>query len=74
MEIVGFWRPDYLKRKFKKLQQASVNTIVAISEDLNVSEEKIKNFPGTYFFFKTSINPSPVLEILEQIGKPLEIR
>lgn len=74
MEIVGFWRPEYLKRKFKKLQKASVNTIVAISEDLNVSEEKVKNFPGTYFFFKTSINPSIVMEILEQIGKPLEIK
>ena len=73
MEIVGFWSPDYLRRKFKKLKQASINTIVAISQDLNVAEEKVKNLPGTYIFFKTSINPKVVLEILEQIGRPLEL-
>jgi len=73
LEIIGFWRPDYLRRKFKKLEKASINTIIAISEDLNVSEEKVKNFPGTYFFFKSAINPGIVLEILEKIARPLEI-
>jgi len=73
-EIVGFWKPDYLRRKLKKLHHASVNTIVAISEDLNVEEEKVKNLPGKYFFFKTGINPRTVLELLEEIAKPMELK
>jgi len=72
LEIVGFWSPDYLRRKFKKLKHSKINTIVAISKDLNVSEEKVKNLPGTYIFFKTAINPKEVLEILEKIAQPFE--
>lgn len=73
LEIVGFWSPDYLRRKFKKLQSSSMNTIVAISKDLNVSEEKAKKLPGRHIFFKTALNPKDILEILEEIGKPLEL-
>ena len=72
LEIVGFWSPDYLRRKFKKLKQSKINTIVAISKDLNVSEEKVKNLPGIYIFFKTAINPKEIVKILEEIACPFE--
>jgi predicted nuclease of restriction endonuclease-like RecB superfamily len=69
LEIVGFWRSDYLKRKIDKIRRAGLsNLIVAVSTTLNVSEEDFRDLPGSFFFFKTSINPKDVLERLEKVA------
>ncbi|MEW6733617.1 MAG: DUF790 family protein, partial [Acidobacteriota bacterium] len=37
VEIVGFWHPDYLQRKFNKVRKAGMsNLLLAVSERLNV--------------------------------------
>ena len=73
LEIVGFWRPEYLRRKLEKLRQAQrKDLIVAVSRDLNVSEEDFAAVPGGVFFFKNRIQPKEVLEQLEKIEYPQE--
>ena len=70
LEIVGFWRPDYLARKLMKLKRSGrTDMVVAVSADLNVGEEDFKDVPGSVFFFKRRINPQEVLMRLEQVGQ-----
>jgi hypothetical protein len=70
MEIVGFWRPDYLEKKIMKLKRAGrTDMVVAVSADLNVGEEDLKEVPGSVFFFKNRINPKEVVARLEQVGQ-----
>ena len=64
LEIVGFWRPDYLHRKLDKLRR---DLVVAVSRDLNVSEEDFEDVPGPVFFFKNRIQPKDVIERLDAI-------
>ena len=70
MEIVGFWRPDYLEKKIMKLRRSGRNDmVVAVSADLNVGEEDFKDVPGSVFFFKKRINPKEVVARLEEVGQ-----
>ncbi|HWP49182.1 MAG TPA: DUF790 family protein [Candidatus Limnocylindrales bacterium] len=69
LEIVGFWRTDYIERKLTKLRRAGLqNLIIAVSQDLKVSESAFKEVPGSVFFFKTAIDPKEVLIRLEQVA------
>ena len=68
LEIVGFWHPDYLRRKLEKLRRANRrDLIVAVSRDLNVQEEAFEDIPGHVFFFKNRIQPKEVIERLNAI-------
>lgn len=70
LEIVGFWHPDYLRRKLEKIQRANrPDIIIAISQSLRVSEETLEKLPGHAFFFKTRIDPKSVVERLEMIPR-----
>ncbi len=70
LEIVGFWRPDYLAKKIMKLKRSGrEDMVVAVSAGLNVGEEDFKDVPGSVFFFKNRINPQEVLVRLEQVGR-----
>jgi uncharacterized protein len=70
LEIVGFWRPDYLAKKIMKLKRSGrVDMVVAVSADLNVGEDDFKDVPGSVFFFKQRINPHEVIARLEQVGR-----
>jgi len=70
LEIVGFWRPDYLEKKFRKLRKSGrTDMVVAVSADLNVGEEDLQDVPGSVFFFKNRINPKEVIARLEQVGQ-----
>jgi predicted nuclease of restriction endonuclease-like RecB superfamily len=46
VEIMGFWHPDYLRRKLDKLRRAAMpDLIVAVSERLNVGADDFRMFP-----------------------------
>lgn len=67
LEIVGFWRPDYLRKKFSQVRQSDVdNLILAISERLNLEKAGIKteNVPAKIIWFKDKLSPKSVLDIL----------
>ena len=70
MEIVGYWRPEYLKKKLMKLRRSGrQDMLIAVSAKLNVSQDDFTDVPGTVFFFKNRINPQEVIARLEQVGR-----
>ncbi len=69
VEIMGFWHPDYLRRKLDKVKRADMpNLILAVSDRLNVGEEDIQEIPGPVLFFKGKLEPRKVLEVIEGLG------
>ncbi len=68
LEIVGYWRPEYLRRKLEKLRRAQrSDLIVAVSSNLNVSREDFHDVAGPVLFFKERIQPRDVLDCLDRM-------
>ncbi len=68
LEIVGYWRPEYLRKKFAQVRKSDrTNLILAISERLNLEKAgvDINQVPVPIVWFKTKLQPKAVLEILE---------
>ena len=69
VEIMGFWHPDYLRRKLDKLRRAAMpDLIVAVSERLNVGADDFREIPGPAIVFKGRLEPRQVLAVLEPSG------
>lgn len=65
VEIVGFWHPDYLRRKLDKVRRAAMdNLILAVSDRLNVGDDDVRDLPGPVLFFKGKLEPRQVLEAM----------
>lgn len=67
LEIVGYWRPEYLKKKFSQVRQANRDDLVlAISERLNLEKAGIKlnDTPARIIWFKDKLSPKAVLDVL----------
>ncbi len=68
LEIVGYWRPEYLQRKFSQVRRAGCdNLILAISERLNLEKAgvKVSDTPARIVWFKDKLSPKAVLEVLK---------
>lgn len=66
IEIMGFWHPDYIRRKLDKVRRAGRrNLILAISERLNVGDADIDDIAGPVIFFKGKLDPRQVLALLQ---------
>ena len=66
-EIVGYWRPEYLRKKFAQVRRAGRHDLIlAISERLNLERAGVKtdNLPARVVWFKDKVLPKAVLEIL----------
>jgi hypothetical protein len=69
LEIVGYWRPEYLRKKFAQVRRANVcNLILAISERLNLEKAGVNtnNVPAQVIWFKDKLSPKAVLAALEE--------
>jgi hypothetical protein len=67
LEIVGYWRPEYLRKKFYQVRRAQVdNLILAISERLNLDKAGVnfQNVPAKVVWFKDKLSPKAVLAVL----------
>ncbi len=63
MEIVGFWTPEYLRKKIYKLQRLKdENFIIAVDEELSCSTENVK---GNIILFRKRIPVRSVAKILK---------
>ncbi len=70
LEIVGYWRPEYLRKKFSQVRQVgNVNLILAISERLNLEKAGINpsQIPVPTVWFKDKLQPKAVLAALEAL-------
>ncbi|MCB1806171.1 MAG: DUF790 family protein, partial [Candidatus Competibacteraceae bacterium] len=66
IEIVGFWHPDYLRRKLDKVRRAAMpDLLLAVSDRLNVSTEQIAELAGPVIWFKGKLDPRQVLAVIE---------
>jgi uncharacterized protein len=69
LEIVGYWRSDYLKKKFSQVRQSGRDDLIlAISERLNLEKAGV-NFNETaarLVWFKDQLLPKAVLDVLEK--------
>ena len=67
LEIVGYWRPEYLQKKFSQVRKAERdNLILAVSERLNLTKAGVdlSNLPAKLIWFKDKLSPQAVLGIL----------
>jgi predicted nuclease of restriction endonuclease-like RecB superfamily len=68
LEIVGYWRPEYLQKKFYQVKRADVdNLILAVSQRLNLQKAGVNftDLPAKVIWFKDKLTPKAVLEILD---------
>ncbi|MDB9348175.1 DUF790 family protein [Nodularia spumigena] len=69
LEIVGYWRPEYLQKKFYQVRTSGCdNLILAISERLNLEKAGVKldNVPAKIVWFKDKLLPKAVLAVIEE--------
>ena len=69
-EIVGYWRPEYLRKKFYQVKMADrTDLILAVSERLNLEKAgvKMQDIPDRVIWFKDKLLPKSVLELLENV-------
>jgi len=58
LEIVGFWTPEYLRRKLQKLSQLkNINIIIAVNENLSCAK-LFKKLPHEVILFRDKL-PTP---------------
>ncbi|AUC59903.1 hypothetical protein AA637_01495 [Cyanobacterium sp. HL-69] len=69
LEIVGYWSPQYLQKKFYQTQKVERdNLILAISERLNLAKAGVnfKDLPNQIVWFKNKLSPKDVLSIIDR--------
>ena len=69
LEIVGYWRPEYLRKKFSQVRQSGCNNLIlAISERLNLEKAGVKvgQTPAQIVWFKDKLSPKAVLNLLNE--------
>jgi uncharacterized protein len=71
LEIVGYWRPEYLRKKFAQVRRAGrQDLILAVSERLNLERAGVRraDLPARVVWFKDRVLPQAVLAVLEGSG------
>ena len=81
LEIVGFWTPDYIRRKFAKLRDmlvepaggaGGIDMLVGIDSSLLCSQaSEVAGIPGVFMFGK-DVSVKPILDHLGEIDAELE--
>lgn len=68
LEIVGYWRPEYLQKKFSRARKSQCdNLILAVSERLNLEKAGVdlKDMPVEIVWFKDKLPPDKVLAVID---------
>ena len=53
VELVGFWHPDYLRRKVEKVRKANCShLLLLVYQGLNVTEESFRDVASEVIFFQ----------------------
>ncbi len=71
VEIVGYWRPEYLRKKFALLRRSGRRDLVlAVSERLNLDAAGVDpgEFRDEIVWFKGKLDPKAVLERVEAVA------
>jgi predicted nuclease of restriction endonuclease-like RecB superfamily len=70
IEIVGFWHPEYLRRKVEKTRAANRrNLILLVYEGVNLTEEALHDVPGEVLYFKNKPVLKDVMAAVEAVAE-----
>ncbi|QBD79977.1 DUF790 family protein [Ktedonosporobacter rubrisoli] len=70
IEIVGFWHPDYLRRKVEKVRAAQCeHLLLLVYEGVNLSAEALRDVPGEVLYFKQKPVLKDVMAAVESIAE-----
>jgi hypothetical protein len=70
VEIVGFWHPEYLRRKVAKIQAADRrDLILVVYEGINLTPDALKDVPGEVLYFKNKPVLKDVLAAVERVAE-----
>ena len=70
IEIVGFWHPEYLRRKVEKVRAARRrNLILLVYEGVNLTEDRLKDVPGEVLYFARKPVLKDVMAAIEAVAE-----
>jgi uncharacterized protein len=72
VEIVGFWTPEYLDEKVRKVRAAGLDHLVlVVFRGLAASrdEEELEGLPGEVVWFRDRVRIGPVMEAVERVAR-----
>ena len=70
IEIVGFWHPEYLRRKLAKVRAAKLdNLLLLVYEGVNLAPEMMEKVPAQVLHFKNKPVLKEVMAAVERIVK-----
>lgn len=70
IEIVGFWHPEYLRRKVEKVRAARRrNLILLVYEGVNLAENALQDVPGEVLYFKNKPVLKEVMALVEAVAE-----
>ena len=69
IEIVGFWHPNYLRRKLEKVRAAKQhNLILLVYEGVNLTPDKLEDVPAQVLYFKNKPVLKDVMALVEKVA------
>jgi uncharacterized protein len=69
IELVGFWHPQYLRRKVEKVRAANcAHLLLLVYEGLNVTEEAFEGSASEVIFFQNKPVLKEVMETVEAMA------
>ena len=70
IEIVGFWHPDYLRRKVEKVRAAHCqHLLLLVYEGVNLAAERLRDVPGEVVYFKHKPVLKEVISAVDALAK-----
>ncbi|MBI5929740.1 MAG: DUF790 family protein [Chloroflexi bacterium] len=70
LEIMGFWHPDYLRRKLAKVRAAGrSDLILLVYEGVNLTAEQLVDIPGEVLYFKNKPVLKEVMALVEKVAQ-----
>ncbi|MBV9228438.1 MAG: DUF790 family protein [Chloroflexi bacterium] len=69
IELVGFWHPDYLRRKVEKVRAAQCHhLLLLVYEGVNLTPDKLQDVPGEVLYFKQKPILKDVMSAVETMA------
>ncbi len=70
IELVGFWHPNYLRRKVEKVRAANcTHLLLLVYKGLNITEEAFQDTASQVIFFQEKPVLKEVIEIIEAMAE-----
>jgi len=72
IELVGFWHPQYLRRKIEKVRAAHcAHLLLLVYKGLNIAEEAFQDVPSEVLFFQQKPVLKEVMGTIEKIAEKI---